>query len=130
MHTDLNDISAMTAHSYPFLTLPCLSAQPVIWQARLPLPLSVQEGGQEQIQPLNHIIHTQKRGETRLPVPTRNVGSLNSIRTKQPRRCLKIHPPDSVLLVWLCKLDQLDCKIKSSIETRQRRQDERHLIGR
>lgn len=46
--------------------------------------------------------HTKRRRDT-LPVPTRNVGSLNSIRTKQPRRCLKIHPPDSMLLVWLCK---------------------------
>lgn len=87
MHTDLNDISAMTAHSYPFLTLLCLSAQPVIWQARL--PLTVPEGRQEQIQPLNHI--TQKSRDMLL-VPTRNVGSLNSIRTKQPRRYIKIHP--------------------------------------
>lgn len=87
MCTDLNDISAITAHGYPFLTLLRLSAQPVIWQARL--PLTVPEGGEEQILPLNHI--TQKRRDM-LWVPTRNVGSLNSIRTKQPRRYIKIHP--------------------------------------
>lgn len=61
MQTDLNDISAMTAHSYPFLTVLCLSAQPAIWQARLPLPVTVPEGGQEQIQPLNHITQKEER---------------------------------------------------------------------
>lgn len=58
VHTDLNDISAMTAPSYLFLTPLCLSAQPVILQAWLPLnlPLTAPQEGQAQIQPLNHII--------------------------------------------------------------------------
>lgn len=64
MHTDLNDFSAMTAYSYPFLTLLCLSAQPVIWHARPPLPMTVPEGGQEQIQSLNHITKKKKKRET------------------------------------------------------------------
>ncbi len=53
----------MTARCYPFLTRLCLFAQPVIWQVRLPLPLpvTVPEGGQEQIQPLNHITQKEER---------------------------------------------------------------------
>lgn len=61
MPTDLNDISVMTPHSYPLLTLLRLPAQPVIWQAGLPLPVTVPEGGQEQIQPLNHITQKEER---------------------------------------------------------------------
>lgn len=78
MHSDLNDISAVTALGYPFLTQSCLSAQPVIWQERL--PLTAPEGGREQIQRVNHITQNWR---DMLLVPTRNVGSLNSIGTKQ-----------------------------------------------
>lgn len=56
-------------------------------------------------------IISHKRRRDTLPVPTRNVGSLNSIRTKQPRRCLKILPP-RLHATCLALQEQLDCKIK------------------
>lgn len=68
MHTDLNDISAMTAHSYPFLTLLCLSAQAVIWQARLPLTASDCTRGRTRTDTASESYHT-KGGETRCRCP-------------------------------------------------------------
>lgn len=62
----------------------------------------------EQIQPLNHI--TQKSRDVLL-VPTRNVGSLNRSRTKQPRRYIKIHP-HWLHATCLALQGQLNCKIR------------------
>jgi len=56
-------------------------------------------------------IISHKRRRDMLPVPTRNVGSWNSIWTKQPRRCLRIHPP-RLHATCLALREQLECKIK------------------
>lgn len=67
-------------------------------------------GGRTWTDTASESYHT-KGGETRCRLPTRNVGSWNRIRTKQPSRSLKIHPP-RLSATCLALQEQLDYIIK------------------
>ena len=102
MHTDLNDISAMTALSYPPLTPLCLSAQPVIWQASLPVTASDCTGGRTRTDTASESYHT-KGGETRCWCPREMwAPEIVSEQNNHVGVSRSTHP-DSRPLVWLCK---------------------------
>lgn len=90
IHTDLNDIS-WWQHT-AILSWHCCASLHSQWSGKQDcLCLWLYQREDKNRYSLWIISHERRRDT--LPVPTRNVGSLNSIRTKQPRRCLKIHPP-------------------------------------